>query len=419
MNAVIPANFGGVSAKFASVPVTDELSSGVQTSFGIIGYKGKVWSIRYRGDEEPLMRDDGDGPRSSIEVVVVKASTHISKIWYENGYVEGSNAAPDCFSNTGVTPEPTSAKPQCASCAACPHNMWGSRITPAGKAGKACADSKRLAVVPMNDMANEAYGGPMLLRVPAASLQDMAAYGDKMKQMGYPTFSIATRIQFDTAESYPKFLFNAVRPLSDEEAEIVLALRDSHAVNRILSEDEFAAPALPPSTADVNAAFEQPPENPTQPKPENIQAGNSVGDQARAVAAKQAEEAKAKAAADAKAKKAAEAKAKKEALAKELAAAEAAEAAGATSEGNEESEEDREIREMEERMAALKAKKQAAAQQGTTASGSQQSTENQVEASKPNTGPTAQTSASLSDDNPVSDFETDLDNMLNDLLPAG
>lgn len=418
MNAVIPANFGGVSAKFASVPVTDELSSGVQTSFGIIGYKGKVWSIRYRGDEEPLMRDDGDGPRSSIEVVVVKASTHISKIWYENGYVEGSNAAPDCFSNTGVTPEPTSAKPQCASCAACPHNMWGSRITPAGKAGKACADSKRLAVVPMNDMANEAYGGPMLLRVPAASLQDMAAYGDKMKQMGYPTFSIATRIQFDTAESYPKFLFNAVRPLSDEEADVVLALRDSHAVNRILSEDEFAAPALPPSTADVNAAFEQPPENPTQPKPET----NTVGDQARAVAAKQAEEAKAKAAADAKAKKAAEAKAaKKAALEKELAEAEAAANAGATSEGNEESEEDREIREMEERMAALKAKKQAAAQQGTTASGSQQSTEKQVEASRPNTGQTAQTTASPSeeDGNMVSDFEADLDNMLNDLLPAG
>src|SRR5690606_37267297 len=158
--------------------------SGIQSSFGLIGYKGKVWSIRYRGDEQQLMRDDGDGPRGSIEVVILKASQHISKIWYELGYVEGSNAAPDCFCNNGIQPEITSAKRQSETCALCPHNQWGSRITPAGKQGKSCADSKRIAVVPQADILNETYGGPMLLSVPAASLQDVAMYGQKMQQMG-------------------------------------------------------------------------------------------------------------------------------------------------------------------------------------------------------------------------------------------
>src|SRR6478609_10592691 len=102
MTALVPANFGAVSTKFASQPVADDLSSGIQSSFGLIGYKGKVWSIRYRGDENPLMREDGDGPKSSIEVVILNASKAVSKVWYEQGYVEGSNAAPDCFSNNGI-----------------------------------------------------------------------------------------------------------------------------------------------------------------------------------------------------------------------------------------------------------------------------------------------------------------------------
>lgn len=264
MSNIIPANFGQVSTKFAQVPVQDDLSSGIQSSFGLIGYKGKVWSIRYRGNEIPLMRDDGDGPRGSIEVVILKSSQHVSKIWYEHGYVEGSNSAPDCFSNNGVTPEPTSAKRQSDTCALCPHNQWGSRVTPAGKAGKACSDSKRLAVVPELDIMNEAFGGPMLLRVPAASLQDLAGYGQKMRQMGYPYYAVATRIKFDPTEAYPKFTFGAIRPLNDQEADQVLAIRDGHTVERILSENEFATSAGAEAAPTPEQIFEHPPEKAPQ-----------------------------------------------------------------------------------------------------------------------------------------------------------
>src|SRR6478735_801373 len=414
MNALLPATFnGGISTKFAGVKVNDDLSSGIQSSFGIVGYKGKVWSIRYRGDEEQLMRDDGDGARGSIEVVILNASQAVSKIWYEQGYVEGSNAAPDCFSNNGVTPEPTSAKKQCDTCAACKHNAWGSRITPAGKQGKACSDSKRIAVVPMQDIPNEAYGGPMLLRVPAASLQDIAMYGGKMQQMGYPYFSVATRIAFDPAESYPKFQFSAIRPLTDDEAELVVAMREGHQVERILSENEFAAAPETPA-ADDKPLFEQPPEDVTSK-------GNDDAAKADAEAkAKAAAEAKAKA--DAAAKKKAETAAKKKAMEEEAArleaeAAAASEAEAANAAGAEdESEEDRELREMEERLAAARAKKAAAA--ATTASGSQPSTAKQAEASKSEAGQTATTTASHSDEEEgeKSGFESELDSMLDGLL---
>src|SRR5262245_61909297 len=179
-------HFGAVSTRFANVKRENDLAAGIQGGFGHIGYKGKCWSIRYRGIDKPILRPDGDGPRGSIEVVILKASAAVSKIWYENGYVEGSNASPDCFSTNGVTPDAGSTKKQSQTCQLCPKNAWGSRVTSQGKQGKACADSKRLAIVPMNDIKNEAFGGPMLLRVPAASLQDLAAYGGRMDQLGFP-----------------------------------------------------------------------------------------------------------------------------------------------------------------------------------------------------------------------------------------
>lgn len=262
MSNLVPANFGAVSTKFQNMKTENDLASGIAAGFGLIGYKGKVWSLRHRGEEQTLLRDDGDGPRNSIEVVILKGAPYISKIWYEKGYVEGSTAAPDCFSPNGVVPDPQSAKPQCHSCAACPQNVWGSKLTEAGKKGKACSDSKRLAVVPLGDLRNEAFGGPLLLRVPAASLQDLATYGNKMQNLGYPYFAIGTRISFDVNEAYPKFLFQAIRPLTDSEADIVLELQNMQEVSRVLAEgaEHTAGPAPDPVT--VQNAFEQPPVTP-------------------------------------------------------------------------------------------------------------------------------------------------------------
>lgn len=257
-NEMVPQNFGAVSTKFRDAQVQNDLAAGVQAGFGIIGYKGKVWSLRHRGEEQTLMRPDGDGPVNSIEVVILKAAPYISKIWYEKGYVEGSTAPPDCFSPNGTVPSPESTKKQANACAACPQNVWGSKMTEAGKKGKACSDSKRMAVVPMGDIRNEVYGGPMLLRVPAASLQDLASFGNKMQNLGYPYYAIATRIAFDPKEAYPKFTFSAIRPLTDEEADDVIALHQSEEVKRVLAEGAELEHVAAEPMQTVENAFEQP-----------------------------------------------------------------------------------------------------------------------------------------------------------------
>lgn len=268
----LPQGFGALPAAFAGHKADNsELGQGIAASYGIMGFRGKVWTAKYQGNEMQLMRDDGDGPRNSIEVVLVKASPAISKIFYKSGYVDGSNAAPDCWSANGITPDASVQNKVNPTCADCPMNAWGSRVSEAGKQGKACADSRRVAIVPLADMDNEMFGGPMLLRIPAASLKDLKAYGEFMNSYSYPYYAVATRISFDAKEAYPKFVFSAIRALSDVEAQKIMALRDDPRVHAVLAEKFEVTHAGNPGTAVAAAPaspFEQPaPAQPVQAAP--------------------------------------------------------------------------------------------------------------------------------------------------------
>jgi len=282
MTNVIPFNQQQVSTKFRDqLPADNDLGAGIQGGYGVMGYKGKVWTAKYKGEEQPLMRPDGDGPRNSIDAVILKAPAVVSKIFYEGVFVEGSTATPDCWSTNGVTPSPAAAKKQNDVCITCPKNAWGSKISQDGKPtkGKACSDAKRLAIVPANPtkedpdmLRNEMWGGPMLLRVPAASLQDLAKHGERMKAQGYPYQSFITKIAFDPKEAYPKFTFEPVRPLTDAEADVVIELVKGAQVERVIAAEEFApqlataAPAV--FTAPLPAQSVAPP-----PPPPPVPAG--------------------------------------------------------------------------------------------------------------------------------------------------
>ena len=188
----------------------DDLSEGVSGGFAVVSLRGGKWRVKHRGEETPITKTDEDGdaiPVPNLDVVIIKASPNVSKIWYEKKYSEGDDAAPDCFSTDGIKPDPSSVKPQCGTCAACPKNVFGSRITEDGKKAKACGDSRRLAVLPLHDLDNEMLGGPMLLRVPAASLGDLATYGSALKAAGFDYRRVGTRISFDMTVAYPKLVF--------------------------------------------------------------------------------------------------------------------------------------------------------------------------------------------------------------------
>lgn len=246
----------------------DDLSAGVRGSYSVLSIRGSRWHVK-AGDDETTITDPQTGdPVGSLRLVLLKSSPNISKNYYDGDYVEGSGEAPACWSIDGITPDPAANK-QAASCAVCPKNVIGSRVTPDGKKLKACADSRRMAVIPEGDFKNEEYGGPMLLRVPASSLSNLAKFGKKMKSKGFPYNTIITRVSFDHAASFPKLEFNATRPLTDEEADEILGLLADHEfsdkVEAVLAKDLEVLP--PKEDEDEGPLFEDAPE--VQPKTES------------------------------------------------------------------------------------------------------------------------------------------------------
>lgn len=262
MGDVTPFTGGKVPSKLATALVGDnqDLSAGVRGGYSVMSIKGSRWHIK-AGDETTTITDAETGDAvGSLRLVLLKASPNISKNWYKDGYTEGSNEAPSCWSIDGITPDPAADK-QAASCAACPKNQFGSRITDDGKKAKACSDSRRVAVIPEGDFKNEMYGGPMLLRVPASSLSGLSQFGKKMSSKGFPYNTIVTRCSFDLSVAYPKIEFNAVRPLNDEEAdEIIQLLNDPEFADKIeavLAKDLEIIPEG--SSAEEEPLFEEAP----------------------------------------------------------------------------------------------------------------------------------------------------------------
>lgn len=255
-NALTAFQGGALSNVFAGEDFED-LSAGVQTGFGVVSIRGKTFSVRYGGETQHV--PDPNNPRveaRELDVVIVLGNQNLSKNYYIDGYSSGDDAPPDCYSVHGVKPEPDSPHLQNDTCLTCKWNRFGSRMGQDGKQGKgkACQDNRRLAIVPLADMDNEVWGGPMLLRVPPTSLASLAAMQRKLNEIGHRYFSVATRLSFERVE-YPQLVFTPIAALTDEQAAKVVALRKDGRAERIINAgatdlgDMPTAPAKAPGPA--------------------------------------------------------------------------------------------------------------------------------------------------------------------------
>lgn len=216
--------------------------------FPVLHFKGKEFSITREGVRTLLQIPDADGemvPATYVDLVLLKANPNLSKVYYAKGYEEGATGAkPDCFSHDGVKPDASVATPQSKGCAACPHNVFG---TGAGGKGKACSDSRRVAVA-----AAGSPGDPMLLRVPPASLKNLAEYARLLGEKGIPEMHcVVTRLKFESGEATPKLVFIPKGFLDDEAFALAEEAIESEIVNQILGlapvpEEEIAEPVAKP-----------------------------------------------------------------------------------------------------------------------------------------------------------------------------
>ena len=214
MSQVIPFESKNLPAflKGKAAAVNSDLTTGVGNGgYPVLSIKGKIFTL-VKGDTRTVLRkpDDPDEIAQAVEIVILKANPHLSKVYYAKGYDEdGQNQKPDCSSSDGIKPDASIAEPQCKTCALCPHNAWGSGR---GGKGKACQDSRRVAIAAAGQL-NE----PMLLRVPPATLKPLAEYANALAKRGAPYNSVVTKIRFEAEEATPKLTFTPVGFLTEDQ----------------------------------------------------------------------------------------------------------------------------------------------------------------------------------------------------------
>jgi len=197
-NIQIPAHLASRIGKTSAV--MEAAMSGV--SGGGEGYpRISIKSSRFR------ILEDGTETvldQTALDVVIVGANIGTAKSYYASEWTKDSEPkGPDCFSYNGVRPHSTASNPQHDTCAGCPHNAYGSKVSPNGQPMKACADQRRLAVVAADDPDGPIY----LMIVPPASLKNWNTYVRQLGQRQLMPEICRTRIGFDPDASFPKLMF--------------------------------------------------------------------------------------------------------------------------------------------------------------------------------------------------------------------
>lgn len=241
MSNIVPANIKVPAHLAARVgqpsALAQALAGGISggSDFPRISIKGARFRIIEDGTETVLNQ-------TSLDVVVVGANPRLSKTWYAKEWNKDAEpTAPDCYSLDGVSPHPDATSPQNDLCANCPHNAWGSKVTPNGQQVKACSDKKRLAVVAADDASGPVY----LLEVTPAALKGLNTYQKELSVRGITPEIVRTRISFDTDASFPKLAFSFGGFLDEATMEVVDGLFNTDQVKEITGEKTVAAPAAP------------------------------------------------------------------------------------------------------------------------------------------------------------------------------
>lgn len=251
---------GGPSQAFrAVIPQTDDrMADGIGQSYGIIGYKGKVWSLRFNGETHMVIRPDDGSPLSYIDVVILDSAGAKSRSYFKD-FVEGTSEAPLCTSADGVTPDVGVPAKQADACALCPRNVWQTGEN--GRRSRDCSEFKRLGVLLSPNISKPLLGDALLeavfLRVPAGSLTNLLNLHKTMHDgLGYNSWEYVTRIDFDPTQAFPRMRFTAHERMPDSSAAMIAKMKQDPQLKRILGEDvDRKAIASPGVTAAVTEKF--------------------------------------------------------------------------------------------------------------------------------------------------------------------
>lgn len=178
---------------------------------------------KFQGSEQVAVSKD-----DTMNVVIL-SSAAVSRTYFEGEYSPDNVSAPHCWSADTKTPSPQVPDDQrmATNCNECPMNIKGS-----GQGdSRACRFSQSMAIA----LEDENFENVYAMKIPAASLfgkvegknMPMQAYARFLHAHNTPAVAVVTQMEFDENSTAPKLFFKATRPLTEEELEQVVELRDS------------------------------------------------------------------------------------------------------------------------------------------------------------------------------------------------
>lgn len=107
--------------------------------------------VSIRGNKFTLVDQAGNKKvlGDSMDFLVADIGDHVGKMYFANpDWTPDSDDPPDCWSTNGIGPSRDAINPQARTCAECPNNVRGSRISKmSGASIKACRDEVIIAIV--------------------------------------------------------------------------------------------------------------------------------------------------------------------------------------------------------------------------------------------------------------------------------
>ena len=174
--------------------------------------------------------------RGEFNAIIVAMLAKPGREYYASAYDPDAKATlPDCWSNLGDKPEAKASNRQAANCASCPQNIDGSGTN--GK-GKACRFKRKIAIMLEGDTSGDIYQ----FNIPAKSLfgkgdgntHPFESYGRFLVANGTAPDMVVTTIAYNLDSDTMELNFTPVRPITDEEYEMVVAAQENPTTQRLI-----------------------------------------------------------------------------------------------------------------------------------------------------------------------------------------
>lgn len=240
-NSLVPTNVqlpAHLTERMGNSSIAGAMVSGLgSTTFKRISKRGSRFRIRDGSTESVL-------PDTTLRCIIVGVGPEegVTKSFYKGAYdpnAKDEDKKPDCYSLDGVRPAADVKDQQSQSCASCPQNVWGSKISDSGNKNKACSDQKLLAVISADDTSEEPE--VYLYTVTPSELKEFGNYGKQLASKGWAPEVCVTNLTFDTTTSYPKVLFKFGGFVEEHMLPVIDTLVGSDLVNEITGKTQATA----------------------------------------------------------------------------------------------------------------------------------------------------------------------------------